>query len=151
MSCWPLCPMSNNPCNVLSWCSQNVCALYAQHEKQCLCMCACVYNGIGLCKTHTHCAVCVCILECGGKWLQIAQNAPRMPAILSQLHVHSSVRLSFKDTMLWCSVKYLVDSCSLPDYGFFNGTLFIVIDEIVSPVRFKRLLSYSMGNVQRPR
>ena len=34
-------------------------------------------------------------------------------------------------------MKYLVDSCSLPEYGFFNGTLFIVIDEIVSPVRFK--------------
>ena len=34
-------------------------------------------------------------------------------------------------------VKYLVDSRSLPEYGFYNGTLFIVIDEIVSPVRFK--------------
>ena len=90
-----------------------------------------------VCVRRTHTVLCVCaFLGVVANACRLLKTAPKCQPFWVQLHVHFSIWLSFKDTILCCGMKYLVDSCSLPEYGFFNGTLFIVIDEIVSPVRF---------------
>ena len=120
----------------MSWAGVHKMCVHCTHNmKSSACACVHVCTMELVCVRHTHTVLCVCaFLSVVANACRLLKMACKCQPFWAQLHVHFSIRLSFKDTILWCSVKYLVDSCSLPEYGFYNGTLFIVIDEIVSPV-----------------
>ena len=124
----------------MSWAGvHKMCVHCTQNMKSSACACVHMCTMGLVCVRHTHTVLCVCVhswvwwhmpADCS-KWLP---NVSHFEPNCMYTSAYGCLSKTQYFDVVW---SILVDSCSLPEYGFFNGTLFIVIDEIVSPVRLK--------------